>query len=160
MPSLLPPEDLAAEPDVNAVEVANPQLDEPLPMPVSPSPPVIRSPSAKTAPPAAPATTPIAAKSAAPAALPSFDCGKARTRGEIAACRNQDLAGLDRQQTLFYSQSWLRAGAAKRVQLQQTRIRFIARRDSCRSVACARDAYLARMREVSAIMIAPGKPPN
>lgn len=76
-------------------------------------------------------------------------------------CGNDKLANLDRQQAMLYSQSWVRADPARREQLQATRDRFIARRDGCRSVACTSAAYLARMREVSEIMIIkPASPPN
>jgi uncharacterized protein len=94
----------------------------------------------------------------APLATPSFNCRTARTTGEITVCGNANLASLDRQQALFYSQSWLGADAARRAQLQITRNRFISRRDRCRSIACTRTAYLARMREVSEIMIGQSRP--
>ena len=67
------------------------------------------------------------------------------------------LANLDRQQALLFNQSLARADAAKRTQLLSSRDRFITRRDGCRSDTCTTAAYLARMREVSAIMI--GKSP-
>ena len=68
------------------------------------------------------------------------------------------LANLDRQQALLFDQSWMHADATRRAQLLRTRDRFIARRDGCRSDTCARAIYLARMREVSEIMIGPVKP--
>jgi hypothetical protein len=75
-------------------------------------------------------------------------------RGQSAFCTNANLANLDRLQALHYSQSLGRADAPKRALLHSTRDRFVARRDACRSVSCTRDAYLARMREVSDIMTA------
>jgi uncharacterized protein len=93
-------------------------------------------------------------------AMPSFNCRNARTRVEIAVCGNANLAILDRQQAMLYSQSWVLADAARRGQLLSTHDRFIARRDRCQSVRCTRAAYLARMREVSGIMIAPARPPH
>lgn len=180
IPNLLPSPEVAVA-DTSEPEVANPQLDEP---PPEPSPPAV-APDPRLSVPLAPSPTPrviqtrvsrpavakpIVAKPAAPQPaiakaapadpMPSFNCRIARTRGEIAVCGNANLANLDRQQAMFYGQSWLRADPAKRAKLQTTRNRFIDRRDSCRSAACARAAYLARMREVSAIMIGPVKPPN
>ena len=118
----------------------------PPPPTTEPRPPSVN----RTPRPAAP--QPAVAKASAPAARPSFSCQVARTRGEIAVCRNGDLANLDRQQALLYAQSWGRADAAKRAQLLSTRDRFVAERDSCRSDSCTSGAYLDRMREVSEIM--------
>ncbi len=165
IPSVPPAEGPAAVPEANEVEVVNPQLDEPPPaplprqiVPVGPSP---RLATASKPKPAKPAPPPLASSEPIPSeAKPSFNCRNARTRGEIAVCRNANLANLDRQQAMFYSQSWVRADAARRERLQITGDRFMARRDGCRSIACTRAAYLARMREVSEIMIAPVKPPN
>ena len=91
-------------------------------------------------------------------ARPSFSCRFASTRGEIAVCKSANLAILDRQQALLYSQSLGRADAAKRARLVSTGERFLARRDGCRSVECTSAAYLARMREVSEIMSGQAKP--
>lgn len=104
---------------------------------------------------AAPSTSPSSPSSTP---RPSFSCQVARTRGEIAVCRNVQLANLDRQQALLYSQSWGRADAAKRAQLLRTRERFVTQRDSCRSDSCTSSAYLERMREVSEIMTGDAKP--
>ena len=65
---------------------------------------------------------------------------------------SRNLANLDRLQALHYSQSLGRADPRKRALLLSTRERFVARRDACRSESCTREAYLARMREVSNIM--------
>lgn len=64
----------------------------------------------------------------------------------------RNLANLDRLQALHYRQSLGLADARKRALLVTTRERFVARRDACRSESCTREAYLARMREVSNIM--------
>lgn len=138
-----------APPDAIIAEVANPQLDEPLPLPTPPA--VVAAPrlvaqSAAPKPRVARPASPRLAVAAAPA--------------KAVATSSADLANLDRQQGIFYNQSWLRADTAKRARLQTTRDRFIARRDGCRTTACARAAYLAQMREVSEIMIAPVKPPQ
>jgi hypothetical protein len=110
---------------------------------------------AKSKPAAAPQAAP---QPAAAEARPSFSCRVASTRGEIAVCNSANLAILDRQQALLYSQSLGRADAAKRARLVSTGERFLARRDGCRSVECTSAAYLARMREVSEIMSGQAKP--
>lgn len=161
IPVLPPAEEPAAASEVTQQEVANPQLDEPLP-PVPVPAQATRSTPAMAKPVVAKPRPPqVAQARPTPSdAKPSFSCSIARTRAEITVCGNANLANLDRQQAMFYSQSWLRADPARRAQLQTTRDRFIDRRDGCRSIACTRAAYLARMREVSEIMIAPVKPPN
>ena len=156
IPLLPSAEEPTAMPDARQAEVADPQLDEPLPEP----PKIVQAAPLKLI-----ASKPANPQLASPRPVlsetkPSFSCRTARTRGEIAVCGNENLANLDRQQALFYSQSWLRADAAKRAQLQITRDRFMARRDGCRSVACTRTVYLARLREVGEIMIGTVKPPN
>jgi len=163
--------DAAARPD--PPPIARP--DEPLPEPPrsSPPPPAPEPPAASAASPAPrptprpePASAPVRPAAARPPAAqvtasgekPSFNCSIARTRGEMAVCKNPNLTNLDRQQALLYAQSWSRADADKRAQLIQTRERFIARRDACRSDACTSGAYLARMREVSEIMTGKAQP--
>jgi hypothetical protein len=156
IPILPPAEEPVAMADVSAAEVANPQLDEPLPLVPSPKPAAPRqAPAPKLA--TAKPSPPVVTKPAPLAGTPNVNCRSARTRVEITVCGNANLANLDRQQTMLYSQSWVRADPAKQKLLQATRERFIARRDGCRSIACTRAAYLARMREVSEIMI--GLPP-
>ena len=134
LPRVAEAEEPAAVPDATEPEVANPQLDEPPPVP----------------PPVPPRR--LAAPKARVAALPRAALPKV-TRSAPA-----QLANLDRQQALLFNQSWVRADAAKRAQLLTTRDRFITRRDGCRSDACATAVYLARMREVSEIMIGPAQP--
>ncbi|HUE80438.1 MAG TPA: DnaJ domain-containing protein [Sphingomicrobium sp.] len=127
------------------------EIDRPRP---KPKPAPLPQPTIRAA--AAPAVPKVkAAKAVAPLATeatPSFSCSIARTSGEIAVCGSARLATLDRHQALLYNQSWGLADEAKRAQLLSSRERFIARRDSCRSDACARGAYLDLMREVSDIM--------
>ena len=84
---------------------------------------------------------------------PSFSCRFARTRGEIAVCRNASLASLDRQQAILYSQSWGRADGEKRTKLLRTHQKFVSRRDGCRSDKCTSAVYLARLKEVNSIMM-------
>jgi hypothetical protein len=166
IPILPPAEESAAILDAVDEEVANPQLDEPPPAPPPPAPLTgLTVPAAPSRPSHAQATLakpavarPLATIPAVTDARPGFNCRIARTRVEIAVCGNANLASLDRQQAMFYRQSWVRADAARRERLQTTRDRFIVRRDGCRSITCTRAAYLARMREVSEIMIEQPKP--
>ena len=85
-------------------------------------------------------------------AQPSFDCSNARTRSEIAVCRDSGLASLDRQMAGQFAAAMSRADGEERALLQQTRNRFLSYRDSCRSDGCIADAYRGRMREISDIM--------
>lgn len=132
----------------------------PAPEPVPPAAratanPAPAKPAAAPAPgaPAAPPPPRVAAQPPPSPPRPSFSCRFARTRGEIAVCRNASLASLDRQQAILYSQSWALADAAKRTQLLRSHRRFVARRDNCRSDSCTSGVYLARLREVSTIMM-------
>ena len=83
---------------------------------------------------------------------PSFRCGSARTPGEIAVCRNPDLARLDRQMASRFREAMSVAGPGPRVMLRRSGRRFIRYRDSCRSDACIADAYRGRIREIGDIM--------
>jgi len=85
-------------------------------------------------------------------ARPSFDCGRARTRGEIAVCGDAGLAALDRNMAAQYSRSIGIASAEQRALLERTRDRFLGYRDRCPNNACIGDAYVGRMREIRDIM--------
>ena len=85
-------------------------------------------------------------------ARPSFDCGSARTRSEIAVCNDSGLAALDRQMSAQFYGALSRSDAEERALLQRTRSRFLSYRESCRSNACIAEAYRGRMREISDIM--------
>jgi curved DNA-binding protein CbpA len=125
LPRVEETDEQAAVPDPTEPEVANPQLDEPLTAP----PPLLAAPKPRVAP-------------------------QPRTvQPKLAQSAPAQLANLDRQQALLFNQSWLNADTAKRAQLLRTRDRFIARRDGCRSNSCTSAIYLARLREVSEIMI-------
>jgi len=116
--------------------------------PRSPAPPSRQTaqPAADQAPAPAPAQAPVAT------ARPSFDCRKARTRGEIAVCNDPELASLDRQMSAQFYRALSAASPGARLMLQRTRTRFLRYRDSCGSSACIAEAYSARMREISDIM--------
>ena len=82
---------------------------------------------------------------------PSFNCRYARTRGEIAVCRNPGLASLDRQMATQFYRALSGASPGERLILQRSRSRFINYRDSCGSDACIAQAYRARIAEISEI---------
>jgi uncharacterized protein YecT (DUF1311 family) len=96
---------------------------------------------------AGPATPPPSAGT-----RPSFDCAKARTRGEIAVCSNAGLAALDRNMAAQYARAITDATPEQRALLRRTRDRFMAYRDRCPSRSCIGDAYVGRMREIRDIM--------
>jgi hypothetical protein len=85
-------------------------------------------------------------------ARPSFDCAKARTKGEIAVCSNAGLAALDRNMAAQYGRAVAGATPEQRALLRATRNRFLAYRDRCPNRACIGDAYVGRMREIRDIM--------
>jgi hypothetical protein len=85
-------------------------------------------------------------------AHPSFDCAKARTKGEIAVCSNAGLAALDRNMAALYFQAMAGASPEQRDLLRSTRDRFIGYRDRCPNRSCIGDAYVGRMREIRDIM--------
>ncbi|MBA2771684.1 MAG: hypothetical protein H0U34_06680 [Sphingomonas sp.] len=85
-------------------------------------------------------------------ARPSFNCGSARTRGEVAVCNDSGLAALDRQMASQFNGALRRADPQQRGLLQSTRSGFLAFRDRCRSDRCIADTYRGRMREISDIM--------
>ena len=110
---------------------------------------------------AAPAVPPVTTPQQAPApaappktasARPSFDCSRARTRGETAVCANAGLATLDRNMAAQYARSFEIASPEQRELLRRTRDRFLGYRDRCPNNACIGDAYVGRMREIRDIM--------
>jgi hypothetical protein len=102
-----------------------------------------------------PATPPSAG-----GAHPSFDCGKARTKGEIAVCSNAGLAALDRNMAVQYGRAVSDSTPQQRALLRSTRDRFIAYRDRCPNRSCIGDAYVGRMREIRDIMEGRWQPPR
>lgn len=85
------------------------------------------------------------------AARPSFNCRYARTRGEIAICKDAGLAALDRQMASQYYRAIASANAAQRRDLKASRDAFLRRRDGCRQAACIANSYQERMREIGEI---------
>jgi hypothetical protein len=83
---------------------------------------------------------------------PSFNCRRARTRGEIAVCSNPALAAVDRQMSAQFYHALAAARPGQRAMLERSRNRFLRYRDSCRSDSCIADAYRGRMREISDVL--------
>lgn len=137
------------------------RVSQPAARPAAPSPgldslgqPMGNMPPAITAP-AVPQTPPLPQPVSA---SPSFDCTKARTRGEIAVCAQPALAALDRQMATQFNRAYARADPAQRALLQRTRAGFLAYRDGCRSDGCVADAYNGRMREIGDILAGRWRP--
>jgi uncharacterized protein len=86
------------------------------------------------------------------AARPSFNCRYARTRGEIAVCRDSGLAALDRQMASQFYRALRVADPRQRATLTATRDSFLRYRDRCPSNACVAETYRGRMREIRDIM--------
>lgn len=93
----------------------------------------------------APVTVPTAR------AKPSFNCRYARTRSEIAVCRDDGLAALDREMAAQYLRAIANADARERQLLTATRDEFLRYRDRCRSNECIAQTYRGRMRQISDI---------
>ena len=83
---------------------------------------------------------------------PSFDCARARTKGEIAVCSDGGLAALDRNMAAQYGRAVARASPDQLALLRRTRDHFLAYRDRCPNRSCIGDAYVGRMREIRDIM--------
>jgi hypothetical protein len=93
------------------------------------------------------------AKAMVPKSKGGFSCHFTNVPGDVSTCKSPELNALDGRMVALYSQS-LRAGSEpKRASLVRTRDQFLARRNACRTDACVSKAYLARMREISDIMI-------
>jgi len=98
----------------------------------------------------APATPQTSAPT--PTARPSFDCGNARSKGEIAVCSDSSLAALDVNMATQYRRAMRGASPQQQAILQSSRDRFLAYRDRCPNRQCMGDAYVGRMREIRDIM--------
>jgi len=118
--------------------------------PSQPSAPPPEAPPAPRAPDRAPAPPPVVAPTAS--ARPSFNCNRARTRGEIAVCNSPELAALDRQMASFYGTAYRGGDPETRALLERTRNRFLSFRDRCRDDACVADSYRGRISEIRDIV--------
>ena len=83
---------------------------------------------------------------------PSFDCGKARSAGEIAVCSDPRLASLDRRMASQFRSALADASPQQRAILNQTRDSFLRYRDQCPDNSCVAESYRGRMREIRDIM--------
>jgi hypothetical protein len=117
---------------------------EPVAVPPTPVRPA-RTPVRSTIADAPPSQSPRAA------ARPSFNCRYARTRGEMAICKDSGLAALDRQMATQYYRAIASGNATQRRDLKASRDAFLRRRDRCREAACIANSYQQRMREISEI---------
>ena len=95
-----------------------------------------------------------------PTASPSFSCSNARTRGEIAVCRDPGLAALDRQMAAQFNSALSSADTQERSLLLRTRTDFLRFRDNCPSNACIAQTYQGRIREIRDIMAGRWSPPR
>jgi hypothetical protein len=91
---------------------------------------------------------------------PSFDCAKARTRGEIAVCADSGLSALDLNMATQYGRALASASPDQRDQLRDTARRFYAFRDRCPDRQCVANAYMDRMREIRDIEEGRWQPPR
>jgi len=105
-----------------------------------------------SAPPTASEPAPAPPPVATAVARPSFNCRYARTRGEIAVCRDSGLAALDRQMAAQYFRALAAADGRQRATLTSTRDSFLRYRDRCPSDSCIAETYRGRMREIRDIM--------
>jgi uncharacterized protein YecT (DUF1311 family) len=124
---------------------------QPVPEPVAPG---ASTPSVGPINPPPPPPAPAAPRAPEPAvpttagARPSFNCNRARTRGEIAVCNSPELASLDRQMASFYGTAYRSGDRDAKALLERTRSRFLTYRDRCRTDACVADAYRGRISEI------------
>ncbi len=102
--------------------------------------------------PTAPPTAPAAPAAPSASTNPSFDCDDASTRGEIAVCRNEGLAALDRQMAAQFQSAFSDADRSQRALLVNTRDSFLRYRDNCPNEACMAQTYRGRIREIRDIM--------
>ncbi|MCY7271519.1 MAG: hypothetical protein LH485_05635, partial [Sphingomonas bacterium] len=130
--------------------VGRPASDPLAPAAADPLAPVTSVPSALPPPsvPVRPTSPPPEPEQRQSSSRPSFNCANARTRGEIAVCRDDRLGALDRQMAAQYVDALRDADPATRAQLQRSRDRFLGYRDQCPSSDCIADTYRGRMREI------------
>ncbi|UUR08642.1 lysozyme inhibitor LprI family protein [Sphingomonas glaciei] len=130
-----------------AIEPVSPGGNVPPVGPINPAPPPAEAPrpveAAPERSPPPPAVVPPTAS-----VRPSFNCARARTRGEIAVCNSSELAALDRQMATFYGTAYRGADRDAKALLERTRSRFLTYRDRCRNDACVADAYRGRISEI------------
>ena len=126
------------------------RVQQAAPTPAEPAETTVAAPEQQPAPPATPAVPEPAPRPTS--ARPSFDCAKARTRGEIAVCSDAGLAALDRNMSAQFGRAMSNGSAEQQALLRRTRDRFLGYRDRCPNNACIGDDYVGRMREIRDIM--------
>ena len=104
-----------------------------------------------TAPPAAPRNA---------VARPSYNCRYARTRSEIAVCGDAGLARLDQEMAAQFNNAVRQGTPAQREVLERSRLRFLYRRERCKTAACIAETYRARMTEINDIAARHWREPN
>ena len=102
--------------------------------------------------PLAPIPAPGGASPTQSSADPSFNCGSARTAGDIAVCNDPRLAALDRRMASQFRSAMADASPQQRAALSQTRDSFLRYRDQCPDNNCIAETYQGRMREIRDIM--------
>lgn len=133
-----------------APEPANADTNEAAPAEVNGGPPEQAGPQPSTpATPARPTST-----------QPSFDCGNAHSRGEVAVCSDPGLAALDRNMATQYRRAVGAASPDQRELLRETGDRFVRYVNRCGSNSCIGEAYVGRMREIRDIMEGRWTPPR
>ena len=85
-------------------------------------------------------------------AHPSFDCRKARTKGERAVCSDAGLAALDRNMSAQYVRAISGASPEQHAQLRRPGIASSLIAIAVRTVHAWEIAYVGRMREIRDIM--------
>ena len=83
---------------------------------------------------------------------PSFSCSHYRNWAEASVCTNATLAALDRSMASLWGDSMEGANASQRALLLESDRQFLSRRNACSSEPCVRDAYLADIASIRAIM--------
>lgn len=94
------------------------------------------------------------------AGRPSFDCSRARSKGELTVCSDPGLSELDVNMATQYRGALATASPQQERLLRQTGNRFIVYRNRCPDTHCAAEAYLGRMREIRDIMEGRWQPPR
>ena len=159
-PIIVPLATLARTGETAAAPGAPPVTAEGIPADPSAPPPGVTIPAPEPAAPSAELQPESAPRPSATVgqARPSFNCRYARTRGEVAVCRDPGLAALDRQMASQFYRALRAADRRQRATLTATRDSFLRFRDRCPTNACIAEAYRGRMREIRDIMSGEWRP--
>ena len=94
----------------------------------------------------------------AAAAAPSFSCGGNLAPTEAVICSDDSLAALDRQLAAAYTKMYASFPASERGTLTSVQKGWLAQRNACRTdKTCIRNAYLARLKQLSGAPAAPAQ---